>query len=325
MRKFVQDATETDQPVILRFDAAKDRKASTKHRCDEQTLGQYIPLAYHYNMLQDDDRVGAFKAAIELLVRPGMRVLELGSGTGILSSFAAKVGASVTCVERNPELVACSRRFLTANGLQQRAHVIAEDASSWTPNHPVDVVICEMLHVGLLREKQAQVISAFKLNYAKKFGKQFPVFIPEVSILMCQPIQQCFDFAGYVAPVPMFQAPTLNQPRTQEVAGLQAYQTIDYATDIETHFDVTQAFTSAIDGHVNAIRLVTQNVLAVDEPGQRAITWPNQCLVLPIPTPISCAVGGSVELSLNYVAGESIESVRYGVIPGARRYYENVG
>ncbi|TWU42039.1 hypothetical protein Poly41_03350 [Novipirellula artificiosorum] len=101
---------------------------STRLRTDnasqtgDQVLGQYIPLLYHYNMLQDEERVGAFKAAIDLLVRPGMHVVELGGGTGILSSFAARRGAHVTCVERNSELVDCSRRLLDQNGLQEASH-----------------------------------------------------------------------------------------------------------------------------------------------------------------------------------------------------------
>jgi predicted RNA methylase len=148
------------EPIILKFDPGHRRIDKT--RSDEQTLGQFIPLVYHYNMLQDSDRVGAFRAAIELLVQPGMRVAELGSGTGILSSFAARRGAKVDAVERNPELVKCSRQLIQSNGLQKQINVIAEDASLWTPTEPIDVVICEMLHVGLLREKQAQVITAIR-------------------------------------------------------------------------------------------------------------------------------------------------------------------
>lgn len=288
----------------------EDGSPSTARR-DEQTLGQYIPLIYHYNMLQDEERVGAFRAAIALLIQPGMRVVELGSGTAILSSFAARRGAQVDAVERNGELVDCARRFVSANGLQDQIGVIHGDAASWVPEHPVDVVICEMLHVGLLREKQAQVISAFKRNYIERFGPQLPVFIPEVSTLMFQPVQYNFDFSGFVAPLPLFHAPTLIQPRTTEIASLAAYQVISYDRPIPMRLHARHGFTATTGGLVNAIRLVTQNILAVDMFAQRAVTWPNQCLVLPITTPFTCTAGQTVELSLDYDAGATIETMRY--------------
>lgn len=305
-----------DEPIILKFDP--DHKRAAQAKTDEQTLGQFIPLIYHYNMLQDPDRVGAFRAAIDLLVKPGMRVAELGSGTGILSSFAARRGATVDAVERNPELVKCSRQFIQSNGLQKQINVIADDASSWIPTEPIDVVICEMLHVGLLREKQAQVIAAFKENYKKRFGDKLPIFIPEVTILMCQPVEQSFDFSGYVAPIPLFQAPVEIQPRTKQIAPLTPYQTIAYDQPIPTTMRVEQSYEADFDANVNAIRLVTQNVLAIDMANQHAITWANQCLVLPLESSFTCRTGETIHLSLEYETGQQIESVRYRVSPMTR-------
>jgi len=280
---------------------------------DEQTLGQFIPLVYHYNMLQDEDRVGAFRDAIELIVRPAMHVLELGGGTGILSSFAARRGARVTCVERNPELVSYARRFIRDNGLSDSIEVICADAAKFVTDSPVDVVVCEMLHVGLLREKQAQVISEFKRRYIAVHGPKLPVFIPEASILMVQPVQHSFDFAGYTAPVPMFQAPLLDQPRTLEISGLAAYSNIAYDDFIPTKFCYSEDVKAARSGRVNAVRFVTQNVLGVDAPQQRAITWPNQCLVLPLLESFDIVEGQSIELSFEYQAGGSINDLMQSI------------
>lgn len=273
----------------------------------DRTLGQYIPLLYHYNMLQDADRVGAFREAIELIVQPGMHVVELGGGTGILSSFAARRGARVTCVERNPDLVDCARAFVAANGLEKQITVVRGDASTFVPETKVDAVVCEMLHVGLLREKQAQVITAFKRNYGKRHGSKLPTFLPEATILMAQPVQQNFDFAGYVAPVPMFQAPLIDQPRTVPLAGLSPYANIGYDAGIALQFDVRQSVPIDRTGVANAVRFVTQNVIAIDEPGQRAITWPNQCLVLPLAKPVAVSDGETRTMTFAYNAGDEVE------------------
>lgn len=272
-------------------------------------LGQYIPLVYHYNMLQDEDRVGAFLDAVNYLVKPDMHVVELGGGTGILSSFAARLGARVSCVERNPELVACARRFVEANGLDDRITVIQDDASEFVPDSPVDVVICEMLHVGLLREKQSLVISAFKKNYASVYGPHLPVFIPEASILMSQLVEHSFEFAGYVAPVPMFQAPMVDQPRTRELSALLPYASLAYHEPLPTRFDASQRVETQAAGTVNAVRFVTQNVLTINMQQQRAIVWPNQCLVLPLETPIDVQANQACQLTFGYPSGGSIDEL----------------
>lgn len=274
---------------------------------EEHVLGQYIPLIYHHNMLQDELRVRAFQAAIQFAVKPGMHVVELGGGTGILSFLAARQGAQVTCVEHNPELVDCARRCIELNGMRELIEVVYADAARYTPSQPVDVVICEMLHVGLLREKQVQVIAEFKRHYVKKFGPRLPHFLPEVSILMAQPVQHSFEFAGYQAPVPMFQAAVLDQPRTRGIAVLMPYANISYDEPIPVVFDVCQHFTAEDEGQINAVRFATQNVLAVDIQAQNAITWPNQCLVLPVAPHQRVKIGQELKVSFRYSAGDAID------------------
>ena len=72
-------------------------------------LGQFIPVHYHHNMLMDANRMHNFKAAIAYVVQPGMKVLELGGGTGVLSFFAAQKAGKVYCVEFNPVKGSLSR------------------------------------------------------------------------------------------------------------------------------------------------------------------------------------------------------------------------
>lgn len=281
----------------------------SQNRSDESILGQYIPLLYHYNMLQDDDRVGSFLQAIQFAVQPGMNVVELGGGTGILSSFAARLGAHVTYVERNPELVSIADGFLQRNCLSKNVDIVQCDAMSFAPEAPADVVICEMLHVGLLREKQAQVIDAFKSNYKSRFPDHMPQFIPEVTMLLAQLVYQSFDFHGYYAPLPMFQAPVLGQARTTELSKFQTYANIDYRDLIPQRFEQSINFEIGLPGTVNAVRFATQNILAVNLAEQRAITWPNQCLVLPIENAIQVKSGDEIQLSIAYDAGGSVESL----------------
>ena len=55
---------------------------------------------------------------LEELVRPGMRVLDLGCGTGILAIAAAKLGAtSVVAIDIDPNAVRAARENAAANGV----------------------------------------------------------------------------------------------------------------------------------------------------------------------------------------------------------------
>lgn len=280
---------------------------------DEQFLGQFIPLHYHYQMLQDVDRMRAFKNAIEASVSPGMNVVELGSGTGVLSSFAARCGARVQSIERNPELVACSRKLVEANGLVDSISIVHDDASNYIPSSPVDVVICEMLHVGLLREKQLQVIAAFKENYLNAFGPPLPRFIPEASLLTVQMIQQCFDFEGYLAPIPIFQPPAANTLGTLELSSPFRYGEIIYSDNYPQQFSLDRKVRAERPGTFNAIRLLTHNILSIDEHMGTFVSWANQFLVLPIERPVMLSPNEMVPIKFAYRSGDELETFRSGL------------
>jgi hypothetical protein len=94
-------------------------------------------------------------------------------------------------------MAAAARVALEANEHGERVTVVNCDAYEFLPPEPVDVVICEMLHTGLMREKQLQVIASFKRRYLDQFGGPLPRFVPEATLQAVQPVQQDFDYFGY--------------------------------------------------------------------------------------------------------------------------------
>jgi type I protein arginine methyltransferase len=280
---------------------------------EANVLGQYIPLHYHFQMLQDQRRLISFLQAIETYVKPGMHVVELGGGTGILSSFAARCGAKVTCVERNPQLVEFAKRTLHANGLGDSVTVVLEDAVHFVSNEPVDVVICEMLHVGLLREKQTSIISAFKENYQANWNEELPRFIPEATRLMVQLIEHPFDFEGYYAPLPIFQAPDQSaNGDLRELSLLQDYGQIFYDEPIPESVRWRGTLKATASGFLSALRFVTLNFLAVESKGESP-TWPNQFLIVPLPEPSSVVKGQETEIEFSYRYGASLEQLQESI------------
>ncbi|MEO6062244.1 MAG: HemK2/MTQ2 family protein methyltransferase [Thermoflexales bacterium] len=69
----------------------------------------------------------ALAHAVAGLVRPGMRVLDMGTGTGLVGLAAARQGACVVAVDINPDAVRCARLNAERNGFADRMTVLHGD------------------------------------------------------------------------------------------------------------------------------------------------------------------------------------------------------
>lgn len=273
-------------------------------------LGQFIPLQYHHNMLMDSNRMDNFKAAIQYRVFEGAKVLELGGGTGVLSWFAAQTAEKVYCVEFNPDMVAEARRLLALNHRGERVEVIHADAFEYLPPEPVDFVICEMIHVAMLREKQVEVIELFKQRYAEKFPGHMPVFIPEAVVMAVQPLQQRYDFLGFQAPIIQFQLPGAFSADTTELGQPALYKVIDFTQANDKLIEWEGQIEIEESGNLSALRFVTKNILAIKTEDNSTIDWLNHYMALPLARPIQVQTGELISLRFSYRAGGSIESLQ---------------
>lgn len=107
-------------------------------------------------------------AAIEAETRPGMRVLDLGAGSGILAVAAAVLGASeVVAVDIDPEAATASAANAEANGVAGRVRAAAGslgDAWPWPAAPPVeafDLVVANISSV-VLTTLLADIVAALR-------------------------------------------------------------------------------------------------------------------------------------------------------------------
>jgi predicted RNA methylase len=254
-----------------------------------------------------------FKSAIHYAVKPGMKVLELGGGTGVLSWFAAQQASKVYCVEFNPDMVEEARKLLARNPNGHRVEVVHADAFEYLPPEPVDVVICEMIHVAMLREKQVEVIEAFKERYAARFGGPLPVFLPEAIIMAVQPLQQDYDFEGFYAPIVQFQPTNVVYPGTVELAPPQVYSILDFTQPNGMQIVWEGRFAVEKSGVLNGLRFITKNVLAVVPEESSTIDWLNHYMTLPLAKPLSVHAGDVLSVAFEYRAGGSIPSLEASI------------
>ena len=276
-------------------------------------LGQFIPVHYHHNMLMDQNRMHSFRSAIFHAVKPGMKVLELGGGTGVLSFFAAQAADKVYCVEFNPDMVREARRFLAMNENGHKVEVIHADAFDYLPPEPVDIVICEMIHVAMLREKQVAVIEAFKQRYLARFGGPLPIFMPEAVIMAAQPLQQEYDFEGFHAPIVQFQPTNVIYPGTVELAQPAVYSIMDFSQPVDASVAWEGQFLIEKAGRLNAMRFITKNVLAILQEQGATVDWLNHYMMLPLAQPLDVQAGDVVQVAFAYRCGGSIPSLEASI------------
>jgi predicted RNA methylase len=294
--------------------ARRSSEVAAIHRQDDDAqLGQYIPLHYHGQMLADERRMAPFHEAIDKLVPVGSHVLELGGGTGVMSFLASKRARKVTMVERLPHVAAAARRLLTANGASGRVTVVEADARNFVPEEPADVVICEMLHAALLREKQLDVLQIFKARHEERFGRAVPVIIPEATMLAVQPVLQPYEFHGYYAPVPFFSEAGVDGASTIEMGAPKIYSVIEYTKDLPDTFLVDGVLSADRAGTINALRFITKNLVGIFSSEQRSADWHMPYMSIALPQPLSVQAGDDIRVRFQYDAGASIEALQSSI------------
>lgn len=98
-------------------------------------------------------------AVLEATVRPGQRVLDYGTGSGVLAILAALLGARALGLDVDAAAVASARRSARASGADATFHQVAEHGAEMrrrvAQEGPFDVVVANLLLEPLLELRPA--------------------------------------------------------------------------------------------------------------------------------------------------------------------------
>jgi SAM-dependent methyltransferase len=134
----------------------------------------YAEIEVHRTMICDRVRTGAFRRAIDSVVRRGDIVLDVGAGTGILSMFAARAGAArVYAVERTTVAV-LAQELAAANGVAEIVQVIQGDVMDVELPERVDVIVSEWLGGFGIDEGMLVPVIAARDRWLKPGGVMIP-------------------------------------------------------------------------------------------------------------------------------------------------------
>ena len=275
-----------------------------------------IPPHWHHIMLRDERRCGAFRRAIEREVQPGHVVLDVGAGTGLLSYFAAQTASFVDAVEADANVAALGQHLVALNGLGEKVHYAHCRAQDYVPERPVDIVLCEMMHGGLVVEQQVAVLNAVHATLATSFPRHPYRVIPAEAVLYCQLVETDFDYYGYSAPFVWMGDAYVADQFTRTLSPLGSYAHCDFSAPLPIAIDGHCRLVADAAGTANAIRILTQAVLSYDETlssEERLIDWYLNYIVIPLPETLATQPGDAFQVEIAYAAGCALDQIRLQV------------
>jgi ubiquinone/menaquinone biosynthesis C-methylase UbiE len=101
--------------------------------------------------------------------RQGMRVLEIGCGTGTLTAMMAARGAEVTGIDASPRMLAEAQKKVAAAGLQERVSLEYLDATLIGDHFPAasfDLIVSTLVFSELSSDEQRYVLEACQVLLA---------------------------------------------------------------------------------------------------------------------------------------------------------------
>lgn len=148
---------------------------------------------FHRVLVSDTYCQSRYRQAILRRVKPGDRVLDLGTGTGIHALFACEAGASRVYAVEEGEVIELARELARANGFGDRMVFLKGLSSQVQLPEKVDVVVTHLGFDGTLR---------FLIEAKERFLKTGGVAIPCMLELFCAPLEapgaydEVIDFWG---------------------------------------------------------------------------------------------------------------------------------
>ena len=264
-----------------------------------------ILFIQHFNLLCDE-RMKIWERAINEAVTQNDFVVELGSGTGILSMIAARKAKKVVAVEMDPHLAQYSRYAIEKNGFSHKIEVLCGDARKIDLPHKADVLICEMLDTGLIKEQLVQVMNEIAPRLLHKDTKLIPSRVLTSVILS----HTDFSFFNLYMPLPYFE--TKEVRKTEDYYSHKVfYHDVNLYKHNRESVSVQLQIPVIKSGIINSMKIITESELCNGDlcPPSH---WFNPPLVVPV-EPVEVKEGENLNLSLSYKLGEGLKTLRYNL------------
>jgi len=144
-----------------------------------EVLSAGVPR-WHFEIVRDHPRNDAYEAALRRAVFPGCKVLEIGTGTGLLAMMAARAGAAevITC-EANFAVAMAAKKIIALNGYADRVRVIVKHSTALDVEAdmggPADILVSEIISNDLLSEEVLPAVEHARRHLVKPDAAIIPL------------------------------------------------------------------------------------------------------------------------------------------------------
>lgn len=130
---------------------------------------------FHQLMLNDRLRMVAYEAAIKEVVKSGMTVADLGTGTGILAKWALEAGAMrVYGIDVNAEILKKAHERMRQTGLEDRYTTFNGLSYDVMLPERVDIIMSEILGNLADNEDMTPILADARARWLKPTGVMLP-------------------------------------------------------------------------------------------------------------------------------------------------------
>jgi len=158
-------------------DKAREDLTGPEMTSKDYYFDSYAHFGIHEEMLKDEVRTLTYRNSIwhNKHLFKGKVVLDVGCGTGILSMFAAKAGASKVIGVDMSGIVESAKKIIEANGLSDKIEIIRGKVEEITlPVEKVDVIISEWMGYCLFYESMLDTVIYARDKWLAPGGLMFP-------------------------------------------------------------------------------------------------------------------------------------------------------
>jgi predicted RNA methylase len=184
------DSGRSHEAVVVFRQALKLNPENIYVRHQLRRLTSVIVPFWHIRMLNDTCRNDAFESAIRTAVaRKGRsaRILDIGTGSGLLSMMAARAGAqNIVACEKVPLIAEAAERIVRLNRFDDRIKVVNKASTEFIVDRDLDgradILVSEIISSDLLAEN---VLDTFEDAHARLLREEATIIPRSATAVGC--------------------------------------------------------------------------------------------------------------------------------------------